>query len=118
MTPTDIRDAAVQPELPLVPQPPKPGSTYDRILAVVKMAKGLSSMRNGNAALAVHEFDSISMNGNYYDSSMVDRWQTGREFIGCSEATLARRCREMVGHGWLKVKKRAGKNFVEYSAAI
>ena len=96
--PRDQNVAVAEPEQPLV-GPPKPGSTYDRILTVVKWYK---------RPIAPHEFN------GYFDGGD----QTPREFVGCSEATLARRCREMVGKGWLTVRKREGKNFVEYGIVV
>ena len=98
---------------------PKPGSTYDVILAVVKRAA-----RSGLVRLAAHEFTKVCMRTIDCPLSAplpcADCQDNGRWFVGCSESTIGRRMREMAEpkRGWLTVRKREGKNFVEYESAV
>lgn len=77
----------------------KKKAPYDRIEDV---------MRAANRPLAVHEFEDVPMT---IDEGELD----GRNYIGYSEQTLARRLREMNGLGRVSSKTREGKNFKEYA---
>lgn len=80
-------------------------TTYDKIEDVLKMA---------GKALAPHEFDEFSL-PMIHPSGDITRIYTAREFVGCSEATLGRRMREMVVLGRLSSKTRDGKTFKEFA---
>ena len=69
--------------------------TYLKIEMVLKTA---------GRALAAHEFREVLIG-----------WQMGDRYVGCSEATLARRLREMRELGRVTAKRREGKSFVEYA---
>ena len=79
---------------------------YDLIERVIKAA---------GRPLCAHEFASVKMERLLPDTtdSRVESVD-GREFVGQSEASIARRLREMRGLGRVSGKRREGKSFVEY----
>lgn len=80
---------------------------YDRIEDVLRAA---------GKPLAAHEFTSVMLPWpKWIDRYKLDENINGREYVGLSEATIARRLREMAGLTRVNAFKRAGKNFVEYA---
>jgi hypothetical protein len=70
---------------------------YERIESVLKKA---------GRPIAPHEFVSVIMDESNGES--------GRFFVGMTEATLGRRLREMRGLGIVTGKRRTGESFIEY----
>lgn len=71
-------------------------------------------LKTAGVSLAVHEFDFIfPMPGELGPGHEIN----GREYVGCSEATLGRRLRELRELGRVTAKRRDGKSFVEYALA-
>jgi len=81
---------------------------YEKIEAVLKVA---------GRPLAPHEFEQVFMT---HDTSLTaSQVKDGRAYVGCSEASLARRLREMVHFDSpdspkVQHQRRNGKPFVEY----
>lgn len=83
---------------------------YDRIADVLEAAE----LDCPGRKLAAHEFPYVTMKAPAWiktGQSTVD----GRVYVGLSEATIARRLREMAALTRVNAFKRAGKNFVEYA---
>lgn len=86
-------------------------TVYDRIEEV---------LRNAGRPLAPHEFEAVTLTITYDNDE--DGWPkradvTGRRYVGCSEATLGRRLREMAEAGRVIRKRREGKTFKEFDLA-
>jgi hypothetical protein len=82
---------------------------YGKILEVLKAAR---------KPLCPFEFASVQVNPHYTDSSQVDRWWIGREWIGQTESTISRRLREAAALGLVVPSKRQAQNgavLVQYS---
>ena len=67
-------------------------------------------LKSVSRPLAPHEFNDV-----YVQDLEQMLNPTGRQFVGCSEATLGRRLREMRELGIVTAKRREGKAFVEYA---
>lgn len=68
--------------------------------------------------IAAHEFGNVSVKIMSGDSSVTDQRMSGRQYIGCTEATISRRLREMRELGRVTAKRREGKAFVEYALVL
>lgn len=78
---------------------------FDRINEVLKTVRPRK--------IAAHEFGDVHLEveeGNVPMPTM----RSGRQFVGYSEATIARRLREYAADGKVTVGTREGKNFKEY----
>lgn len=81
---------------------------YDKIEKVILIA---------GKPLTEFEFENVTITANH-DPRVVGDPVNGRFYVGCSQSTLARRCREMRALGRLVSNKRAGKQFMEYDIAF
>ncbi len=81
---------------------------YDLIEDVLK--KGCKP----GGALAAHEFAGVWMN----DPQPGENIRTGRDHVGITESSLARRLREMRTLGRVTVERRKGESFVRYALAM
>lgn len=85
---------------------------YDRIEEVLKQ-----TVQFGVPGLAPHEFAITSVAVRPENDGGPKYQVNAREYVGCSEATLGRRMREMVVLGRLTSKTREGKTFKEFALA-
>lgn len=70
-------------------------------------------LREWGHPAAAHEFSEIEMDVDANRFPM-----SGRIYVGCTEATIGRRMREMTAMGRLTAKTREGKTFKEYSLPV
>ena len=81
--------------------PKAKGRDYGRILQALQAA---------NKPLCAFEFEGFNINPHYLDSSRPDYWIQARAYIGCTEATLARRLREAYRLGLVVASRRQAQS--------
>ena len=86
---------------------------YAKIEEVLKQ-----TARFGVPALAPHEFANTSIAARPENDGGPTYQVNAREFVGCSEATLGRRLRELAQMGRVTRRKRDGKTFKEFALTV